>query len=75
MRTRSRDHDPGSLPQDLGSLAHDLGSLAQDLGGPALRSTRMVISGGTPKRTGRMLVPIPGVTKRCLPFSTTCPIA
>ena len=39
---------------------------------PAPSSTS-TISGGTPKRTGRMLVPSPPDTIRCRPSSTTCP--
>ena len=39
------------------------------------RRVRSEISGGTPKRTGRMLVPRPGVTKSRFPSSTTSPAA
>jgi len=35
----------------------------------------MEISGGTRKRTGMMLVPIPELTKRCRPSYTTYPMA
>ena len=41
-------------------------------GGASPRSTT-TISGGTPNRTGAMLVPSPPETMRWRPFSTTCP--